>query len=110
MNDGSDGEFLLPLPAPTAPPEERRPVVYRAGHLPPGLPDWFAQLDTDHDAQIGLYEWKHSGRPLEEFRAMDRNNDGFLTVEEVLWYLAREKDRQAKADRQNPTSLAYVGR
>jgi hypothetical protein len=102
------------LPAPSLPivnGEERRPVVYRAGRLPRGLPDWFTQLDTDGDAQIGLYEWKHSGRPLEEFRAMDRNNDGFVTVEEVLWYLAREKDRLAKlADRGEGSSPGTAGR
>jgi hypothetical protein len=64
-------------------------VVYRAGNLPlDKLPPWFAQLDTDRDGQIGLYEWRRAGKPLEDFRAMDRNNDGFLTVEEVLYYQA----------------------
>jgi hypothetical protein len=58
-------------------------------NLPKELPPWFKQLDTNHDAQIGLYEWKVSGRPLSEFQAMDRNNDGFLTVEEVLAYEAK---------------------
>src|SRR5438309_398599 len=46
----------------------------------------FQELDTDGDAQIGLYEWKASGRPLDEFFKMDRNGDGFLTVQEVLYY------------------------
>jgi Ca2+-binding EF-hand superfamily protein len=66
--------------------EEQKPVVYRAGKLPKELPPWFAQLDTDHDGQIGLYEWKNSGRSIEEFQQIDRNGDGFLTVEEVLRY------------------------
>jgi Ca2+-binding EF-hand superfamily protein len=74
--------------------EERKPVVYRPGRLPKELPSWFIQLDTDQDAQIGLYEWKVSGRPLEEFQRMDRNQDGFLTVEEVLHY---EKERAARS-------------
>lgn len=71
--------------------ERQRPVVYHAGNLPKELPAWFAALDTDKDGQIGLYEWKASGRSLEEFRRIDRNDDGFLTVEEVLYYVAQQK-------------------
>jgi hypothetical protein len=65
-----------------------KPPVYHAGKLPPGIPDWFAQLDRDADGQIGLYEWKDSGRPLHEFEAMDRNGDGFLTIDEVMHAVA----------------------
>jgi Ca2+-binding EF-hand superfamily protein len=72
------------MPAAPARQEEKRPTVYRAGQLPPNLPAWFAQYDTDHDGQIGLYEWKAAGQPVEKFLEMDRNGDGFLTVEEVL--------------------------
>jgi hypothetical protein len=82
--DGGSGAATAP-----AEPEERRPVVYRTGKLPKELPAWFQQLDSDHDAQIGLYEWKAAGRPIAEFLRMDRNNDGFLTVEEVLRYQAQ---------------------
>jgi hypothetical protein len=64
--------------------EEKRPVVHRPGKLPKGLPAWFAQMDTDNDGQVGLYEWKASGRSLDEFRKLDRNGDGFITVEEAL--------------------------
>jgi hypothetical protein len=70
-------------------PATNRPIVYHSHNLPKELPAWFAQLDTNHDAQIGLYEWKVSGRPIAEFLRMDRNNDGFLTVEEVLLYMAQ---------------------
>lgn len=69
--------------------EEQKPVVHRSGKLPKELPAWFAQMDTDGDAQVGLYEWKSSGRDLNEFMKMDRNGDGFLTVDEVLYYLAK---------------------
>jgi len=75
--------------------DDAKPVVYRAGNLPKELPAWFAQLDRDHDGQVGLYEWKDSGRSLEEFRAIDRNDDGFLTVEEVLAYTAKQKKNGA---------------
>jgi EF hand len=79
-------------PAKTEPVEDKRPTVYRAGHLPKELPEWFAQLDRDQDAQIGLYEWKAAGRPINEFLAMDQNGDGLLTVEEVLrWQKAQNK-------------------
>jgi len=70
---------------PVKPPEEeKRAVVYRVGKLPKGLPAWFAQLDGDKDGQVGLYEWKASGKSVAEFMALDHNGDGFLTVEEVL--------------------------
>jgi Ca2+-binding EF-hand superfamily protein len=80
---------------PTAPEqpveEETKRVVYRAGKLPKDLPPWFTQYDKDGDGQIGLYEWKATGQPLRDFLAMDRNGDGFLTVEEVLAYQAQQK-------------------
>lgn len=62
-----------------------RPLVYRPGSLPKGLPDWFASCDSeDNDGQIGLYEWRKSGKSLEEFNRWDLNQDGFLTPDEVL--------------------------
>jgi hypothetical protein len=80
---GGSGYFGGFLP-PVYEEEDKKPVVYRAGKLPKDLPSWFAQLDSDEDAQIGLYEWRNSRRPLDDFQGMDRNGDGFLTVEEVL--------------------------
>jgi Ca2+-binding EF-hand superfamily protein len=71
--------------------EGKRVGPYRDGKLPSELPAWFIPMDTDHDGQIGLYEWKTSGRPLEEFDAIDRNGDGFLTVDEVLRYEAMQR-------------------
>jgi Ca2+-binding EF-hand superfamily protein len=73
-----------PPPAKPEPPKPADPpvVVFRPGNLPANLPPWFAELDADNDAQVGLYEWKN--KPLSEFTRMDRNGDGFLTVEEVL--------------------------
>ena len=63
----------------------------------PRLPDWFTQLDDDQDRQVGLYEWKKSGRPIREFQAMDRNNDGFLESRELLAYLAAHPEQSEKA-------------
>jgi Ca2+-binding EF-hand superfamily protein len=80
-------------------PEEedapKRPVVYRGSNLPKDLPPWFQQLDTDKDGQIGLYEWKGSGRSMEEFQKYDRNGDGFITIEEVMAYESAHKPAPA---------------
>jgi hypothetical protein len=83
---------FAPASAPAPAQEERKPQVYRSDNLPKELPPWFKQLDTDHDMQIGLYEWKAAGRSIEEFMRIDRNNDGFLTVDEVLRWQAEEKN------------------
>src|SRR5262249_10799801 len=65
--------------------EEKKKVTgWHVGNLPPELPSWFAQYDTDKDGQVGLYEWKAAGRSVKEFVDMDTNGDGFLTVEEVM--------------------------
>ncbi len=77
---------------------DRRPVVvYRSGSLPKDIPAWFAQLDTDQDAQISLFEWRKSGRSIEEFKAMDRSGDNLLTVEEVLLFVRLQKMENAVA-------------
>jgi len=84
----SPGMPLLPTGPTPVEEEEQKRVVYRAGKLPKELPAWFTQYDKDGDGQVGLYEWKAAGQPLDDFLKMDRNGDGFLTVEEVLRYQA----------------------
>ena len=69
---------------------EKRPIVYRAGKLPPGLPEWFERLDLDQDGQISLYEWRRGDKPLEEFDRWDHNDDGLVTFDEVLRKLKRD--------------------
>ena len=45
-------------------PEQKKVAVYRFGSLPKDLPEWFSKLDSDKDAQVGLYEWRKAGRDL----------------------------------------------
>jgi Ca2+-binding EF-hand superfamily protein len=86
----------------SSPQEERKPpVVYRPGKLPKELPSWFTQLDTDNDGQVALYEWKASGKSLEEFDQLDRNKDGFLTVDEVLRSVNQGKENGDPSAQQN---------
>jgi Ca2+-binding EF-hand superfamily protein len=94
---GPGGGGPGPVISDEIPEEERKAIVYRAGNLPKELPPWFAQLDTDNDGQVGLYEWKAAGRPVIEFLSMDANGDGFLTVEEVLRF-------QRMTNKNNPKS------
>ncbi|HEX4592297.1 MAG TPA: EF-hand domain-containing protein, partial [Gemmataceae bacterium] len=69
--------------------EEKRTAVYRFGKLPKEIPAWFVEMDVDKDGQIGLWEWVRvrGANSIDEFRAMDRNDDGLLTAEEVLIYV-----------------------
>jgi Ca2+-binding EF-hand superfamily protein len=86
---------IPPADVPATDTIEKRPVVARAGRLPPGLPDWFVKLDSDGDGQIGLYEWKTSSRPLAEFSDIDRNGDGLITPDEMLRYLTDHPDAKS---------------
>jgi Ca2+-binding EF-hand superfamily protein len=54
-----------------------------------GLPAWFHELDADGDGQITLQEWLQGGKKLAEFRKWDRNDDGLITADEVLYYLSQ---------------------
>ncbi|MCA8995942.1 MAG: hypothetical protein KDA80_03130 [Planctomycetaceae bacterium] len=48
------------------------------------LQESYTEGDIDDDGQIGLYEWRQWKRgSLEEFLALDRNFDGFLTPREI---------------------------
>src|SRR5262249_25870071 len=97
----ADGQPGLPRAARVE--EEKRPIVYRAGNLPKELPPWFVEDDTDEDAQVGLYEWLAKGKSVAEFKAMDLNGDGFITVEEVLRY---QKATAKKDDKSKGTGAA----
>jgi Ca2+-binding EF-hand superfamily protein len=86
---GGMGDPIMP-PTPIEEEEIKKPTVYRAGNLPKDIPSWFAQYDTDGDGQIGLYEWKATGESLDKFRQIDRNNDGFITIDEAMRWQAEQ--------------------
>jgi hypothetical protein len=48
-----------------------------------GLPATYADIDTDRDGQLGLYEWKKAKRTLAQFIQLDINKDGFVTPREL---------------------------
>ena len=57
-----------------------------AGDVTSGLPGWFFELDEDRDGQVALHEFseERSLAKIEEFAAIDLNDDGLLTASEVL--------------------------
>lgn len=85
---------------------ERRPVIFRAGKLPKELPSWFEQLDTDGDGQVALYEWRQGKRDLDEFKSLDRNDDGYLTAEEVLRHQNQTRTAANQPNSSGPTAIS----
>jgi subtilisin-like proprotein convertase family protein/Ca2+-binding EF-hand superfamily protein len=57
-----------------------------AGEQLKGLPSWFYELDADRDGQVAMSEFatEWTAEKLEEFAALDTNDDGFLAVSEVV--------------------------
>jgi hypothetical protein len=108
-----DGGGVQPIVIPEAPTpteeDEPKQVVYRRGKLPKEAESFFRQHDKDGDGQIGLYEWKNSGQPLETFFAMDRNGDGFVTVEEYLRFIGvSKKEPIAASEPASPSSGTMI--
>jgi Ca2+-binding EF-hand superfamily protein len=52
--------------------------------LPSNLPAWFKDYDRDGDGQIALYEWKDKKRTVKGFLEYDLNEDGFITLAELI--------------------------
>jgi Ca2+-binding EF-hand superfamily protein len=107
--NNQDQSSIMQLPVQEQETDVKRPVVFRAGHLPPGLPDWFTKLDIDNDGQIGLYEWVKGGKPINEFREMDYNDDGFLTAEEVLRFMRGGKGPLVNVSSSNGSTSDSAG-
>jgi hypothetical protein len=103
-------------------PDEVKPTIYRVGHLPKDLPEWFVRLDKsgDCDGQVGLWEARNDKTVLEEFSKYDLNGDGLITAEEVLRFKAtlakktssddssgrdRSRDRDSRSTSNGPPSF-----
>jgi len=81
-----------------------RPVVWALGKLPAGMPDWFAKIDQyPADGQISLYEWRKAGKTEAEFIALDKNEDGYLTIEEIYRQFVKTPPRKVEVASATPT-------
>ena len=58
----------------------------QTGDLTDGLPGWFYELDENRDQQVSLVEFatEMTDARVNEFVALDQNNDGMLTASEIL--------------------------
>jgi len=93
--------------------EEILPIPIRAGgDLPKDFPSWFTEYDTNKDGQVSLYEWRvgKAGREMELFERMDRNEDGFLTIDEVMYYNKLTAAQQTAAAKRNtaPNQVTFI--
>jgi Ca2+-binding EF-hand superfamily protein len=80
--------------------EGKRNETWRAGKLP-DLPPWFKECDKNQDGQVAMYEWKAKDKPLPEFIAMDGNDDGLLTPDEVVRFLRQAALAASRTNGQN---------
>ena len=87
-------------------PTITRPTVYYFGNLPENLPGWFSEFDTDRDGQLGLYEWRTSGKELNEFAGYDKNSDGLVTPEEMLVVMLSD-DNQSNSESSRESSRGF---
>ncbi len=73
-----------------------------AKRLPPGLPPWFLQRDTNGDAQLTLSEFapKATASDRQEFSRYDLNGDGVATPQECVKVLSPAKSGPSKTKTQ----------
>jgi Ca2+-binding EF-hand superfamily protein len=66
-------------------------------------PKWFRALDKKGEGQISLDQWLKAGKSLEDFNRIDRNGDGYITVEEAMTHLKRPTDLTLRNGQANYT-------
>jgi Ca2+-binding EF-hand superfamily protein len=78
--------------------------------LPEGLPDWFAQKDTNSDGQVAMSEYEPSGfwtaSAVDRFARFDLNRDGMITPGECLEALGQSEAGSEVAAAGVPGQLA----
>lgn len=73
--------------------------------LPQGVPNWFFERDKDQDGQLTMLEYAN-GKPwteaiVDEFRFLDKNNDGIATVAEVFETLKQvDEEKRLKTEKE----------
>lgn len=87
--------------------------------LPPGVPDWFFERDKDQDGQLSMLEYGNgqtwSEAVADEFRFLDKNNDGVVTIAEMFETLKqvdeekRLKEEQAKREQERRKGVGSGG-
>ena len=102
--------LLLGATAPTPKPSEKQPekvvVVQKVEkpkpkrfltaqeRLPKDIPKWFVELDKDKDGQISMAEFCEGDwteKKIKEFDHWDLNGDGFITADEAMKIIKKEK-------------------
>ncbi len=72
--------------------------------LPPGTPDWFFDMDKNEDGQLSLLEYLSNRGQTEdnadEFRYLDKNNDGVATIKEIFLTLKQVDDEKRLKEEQ----------
>jgi len=75
------------------------------------LPGEYRSYDKDGDGQVGLYEWPKDR--IRDFIALDRNDDGFLTISELKKPSSSsqngEKDRGKEEKKSEPDTAPSDG-
>ena len=69
----------------TTPPKASYRLITPHELLPNNLPSWFKSKDTNQDGQVAMHEYSKSWNDstARKFKQLDKNNDGFISVEEA---------------------------
>ena len=89
-------------------------------HIPPAVRNnttfsWFFEYDKDQDGQLSMMEYVNgrggvwSEDIVREFKFLDRNGDGFATIDEALTSIREEDEKKAKEAREQQAAAGPQG-